>query len=131
MRKIFISLLILGSCGHLSAQDGIWVPPASADTLINPLKSQIGSALKGGILYQKLCAACHGEKGLGDGIAGLYLSPRPADHTSARIKNLSDGAIFWMITEGRGAMPSQKSTLTDDERWQLVMYIRQLGNTHK
>src|SRR5690606_20950235 len=33
---------------------------------------------------------------------------------------------FWKISEGRGAMPAYKASLTDEQRWQLVAYLRTL-----
>ena len=39
----------------------------------------------------------------------------------------TDGSLFWKMTNGRGPMPSWRDTLSDQERWQLVNYIRKLG----
>ena len=39
----------------------------------------------------------------------------------------SDGALFWKITQGRPPMTSFRTLLTDDQRWQVVNYIRTLA----
>ena len=36
----------------------------------------------------------------------------------------TDGELFWQITRGRLPMPAFEDKLTDQERWQLVDYIR-------
>ncbi len=105
--------------------------PASADKMVNPLKSNTEAGDAGKIIYLKMCKACHGDKGKGDGVAGISLNPRPADHTSAKIQALSDGALYWIITNGNAPMPTYKAILKDTERWQLVNYIRELGKGSK
>jgi len=87
----------------------------------------VGATASGKILYNKMCVMCHGDKGKGDGMTGMSLSPGPADHTSVKIQSLTDGALYWMITEGKSPMPGYKTVLKDNERWQLVNYIRELG----
>jgi mono/diheme cytochrome c family protein len=37
---------------------------------------------------------------------------------------MTDGEIFWKMTEGRKPMPSFKKQLTDEQRWQLVNFLR-------
>jgi serine/threonine protein kinase len=51
--------------------------------------------------------------------------PKPADWTSAKLASETDGELFWKISTGRGAMPPWKH-LPDNQRWQLVNYIRSL-----
>jgi mono/diheme cytochrome c family protein len=51
--------------------------------------------------------------------------PSPNDLTDASHMNaLTDGDIFYQITEGRRPMPSFKNRLTPDQRWQLVLLLR-------
>lgn len=40
-------------------------------------------------LYERQCAACHGQRGKGDGEAAYLLSPAPRDFTSARFRLVS------------------------------------------
>jgi mono/diheme cytochrome c family protein len=41
---------------------------------------------------------------------------------------MTDGEIFWKITKGiTGIMPSMEKRLTEEERWQVVNYIRTLA----
>ena len=41
-----------------------------------------------------------------------------------RMATVTDGEIFYQITEGRRPMPSFKRRLTQDQRWQLVLLVR-------
>jgi len=72
------------------------------------------------------CAICHGKKGKGDGVAGMALKPRPADFTKDVIQKQTDGAIYWKLTEGKAPMAAYKETLSEEQRWQLVNFIRSL-----
>ena len=97
-----------------------WQPPASANALKNPLAKDPGAAAGGKKLFQNNCAQCHGENGAGQNNA--------ADLRAFEVQVQSDGALFWRITNGnldRG-MPSFAG-LPQLERWQLVLYLRQLG----
>lgn len=104
-----------------------WQAPAEADKMENPFAKDTDSWKKVEGTFKSLCVICHGEKGLGDGIAGMALTPRPANFTSDRVQKQSDGAIFWKLTTGNSPMASYKESLTKEQRWQLVNYIRHLA----
>jgi mono/diheme cytochrome c family protein len=71
------------------------------------------------------CTICHGLKGDGRGEMGTTLDPHPSDFTDRHMmKEMTDGEIFWKITTGKGPMPSYQKELTENERWDLVNYIR-------
>jgi mono/diheme cytochrome c family protein len=52
------------------------------------------------------------------------------------LSSLSDGYLFWRISKGgaiepfNSAMPAWESSLTEDQRWQVVTYIRTLSDGH-
>jgi len=103
-----------------------WKAPASAKNISNPLKNNPKATEAGKALFTNMCVVCHGNKGKGDGIAGMTLKPRPANLTQALVQDQTDGEIYWKMTEGRAPMASYKDILTDEQRWQLVNYIRVL-----
>jgi mono/diheme cytochrome c family protein len=113
------------------AQSIKWVAPKEADNLKNPLVANSSMLAIARALYVTNCGPCHGEKGRGDGPAAPGLNPRPADHTSAAVQNETDGSLFWKLSEGRNPMPSYKKIFTDEQRWELVTYIRSLAKTAK
>lgn len=105
---------------------GEWKAPPEADKLSNPLKGNEASIDAGKKTYKQMCAICHGNKGKGDGVAGMGLNPRPTDFSNADVQAQSDGAIYWKMTEGRAPMAAYKDILKEDQRWELVNYIRTL-----
>jgi len=107
-------------------QKGNWVAPASADNTKNPLKGNTASIAEGKKVYKRLCAICHGDKGKGDGVAGMSLNPKPANFQTDLFAKQSDGAIHWKLDEGRAPMASYKDILTEDEKWQVINYLRSL-----
>ncbi|HLF76461.1 MAG TPA: cytochrome c, partial [Dehalococcoidia bacterium] len=70
------------------------------------------------------CALCHGESGRGDGPAATGLRIQPAnlyDHVPYH----PDQFFFGAITNGiGGVMPSFKSTLSEQDRWHILNFLR-------
>ncbi len=87
---------------------------------------------KGKTTYQSYCAACHGEKAMGDGPASASLDPTPQPLATTE-KGLGDAYLYWRIAEGglmdpfKSAMPSWKSVLNEESIWQVIGYLRELG----
>lgn len=87
-------------------------------------------------LFNINCSLCHGELGKGGNttIIGTLLSSGgsvPADLTSTNTKSRSDGDIFYIVTNGAEAlgtqgMPNFKNLLTPNERWSIILHIREL-----
>ena len=82
-------------------------------------------------VYENECLSCHGKKGKGDGPHSATLEKTPGDLTSAKVQDQTDGELFWKITEGRKPMPTLKKTLTDEQRWQVINYVRTLKKSPK
>lgn len=122
---IFVVWIMLNSSMKQNPVD--WIAPSYADTLINPFTSNEKIIADGKKIYESACWTCHGMDGRGDGPASKELKPKPADHTSANIQKQSDGAIFWKMSKGRGEMVPLEKSLSKQQRWKLVCYIRELG----
>ncbi len=94
-----------------------------------------GDATAGKAIYERYCHYCHGRKGYGDGPVGTAITPHPADfvHDSKRMAK-SDEKLFKSISEGiqrkiggeAMAMPRWANILTEEERWDVLAYIREL-----
>jgi mono/diheme cytochrome c family protein len=121
-----VALLVLSFTYQQAKPMAVFKAPPSADAVTNPLKGDANATLAGGKIYKQQCAACHGEKGKGDGAAAAALSKPAANHTSAAVQKQTDGAIFWKITNGNTPMPGYKF-LPEAQRWQLVNFIRTLA----
>jgi len=109
------------------AQSKPWVTPQPAKSVKNPIEGNKSDLAVAKTLYVANCSPCHGTTGKGDGPAAAALNPKPANHTSAAVQSETDGSLFWKLSEGRNPMPSYKKILTDQQRWELINYIRTLG----
>lgn len=106
---------------------GGWNVPPGADELKNPVLANSATLDAARVLYRNDCAKCHGVNGDGKlpPRSTYFYSTKPTNFTNARlVDSMSDGEIFWKITNGRKPMPSFKIRLTDEQRWQLVNLIR-------
>lgn len=90
---------------------------------------------RGGVLYQKQCAVCHGTNGQGDGTAAYLLFPKPRNFVddkfrliSTTTQKASDDDLFKIISRGMAgsSMPSWEH-LSEEDRWALVYYTRYLS----
>src|ERR1700761_1568200 len=119
---LFFSLFCMSfSPGLLIAQSGgFHNAPASAASEKNPLEGQTAAIEAGKTSYASHCAACHGASGEGTGNV-----PQLAH---GALQGVPDGSIFWYITKGglENGMPSWAS-LPEQERWQLVTYIKSMS----
>ena len=93
----------------------------------NPVPGDKVSLERGGELFKINCVMCHGEAGKGDGVVGNFFAKKPADLTSDRVQNLSDGAIFLTISTGvPNRMPPLNENLSVRDRWDVVNFVRTL-----
>ena len=85
-------------------------------------------------LYQYRCVACHGEDGLGDGVAAERMYPRPRDFSLGLFKYKttpgalppSDEDLFNTIKQGLAgtAMPGWSSLINDNEINSLIPVLK-------
>ncbi|MBL7789284.1 MAG: cytochrome c [Chitinophagales bacterium] len=105
--------------------------------LNNPYEPTEAVLARAKVVYDKQCAICHGEKGLGDGKLivredgsdGAYKSVPPK--YSDRLVGMKDGEIFHSITYGKNLMGAHAAHVKADDRWKLVCYIKELGGLNK
>ena len=104
-----------------------WDAPASAKQTKNPVSATESSLAAGKKIYFKRCVNCHGKIGNGDGLDAFDLGIHPAKFSDPRMREESDGALFWKITRGKKPMPSYESRLSPTERWNVINYLRTLA----
>jgi mono/diheme cytochrome c family protein len=120
-----VILLIFLSIGLAAFHKTPWSVPLEAKMRKNPLVTSDANLNAAKPVYNEYCANCHGDSGKGDGSDAMMYDPSPSDLTDAKHMNtLTDGDIFYQITQGRKPMPSFRKKLTDDQRWQLVILVR-------
>ncbi len=89
---------------------------------------------RGKVVYSQNCAACHGEKGDGNGPAAAFLAPKPRNFVQAnyRLRTTPSGHLptdvdlFRAVSLGMPGtpMPPWKHMLNDNDRWALVEYLK-------
>ena len=114
----FLITIILFLTVQVFAEE--WTVPADQKNKVNPQEYNLANVNKGKELYLKNCKSCHGDPGKNN---VLPLVPPPVDITSEKMQKNTEGEIFYKITNGRGAMPQFKATISDDDRWRIVNYI--------
>jgi mono/diheme cytochrome c family protein len=96
----------------------------AAATLRNPVPATAESVARGQALYRINCAVCHGETGHGDGPVGRKFDPVPVDLHKDYTQTQADGQLFFTLTRGRVAMPFYRDALSQQERWDVVNYVK-------
>ena len=82
-------------------------------------------------LFLANCSPCHGTGGAGNGSVVHLLLHKPANLMTGVSKNLPDGYIYGYIRNGGIWMPSYNDAMSSNERWQVVVYLRDLqANYH-
>ncbi len=97
----------------------------------NPLPNNTVTLARGQQLFAQNCAICHGAGGKGDGPLGQNLTPRPGDLTGSHLTTHTDGDLYWWVSHGipGTGMPSFTGTLSDQDIWALIRFIRSLHST--
>lgn len=94
---------------------------------VNPVPPDAASVARGETLFKVNCLICHGPAGLGNGKVASFFANKPANLTSPAVQNLSDGAIFLVISTGvAGRMPALNENLMVRDRWDVINYVRTL-----
>jgi hypothetical protein len=86
------------------------------------------TAKDGEALYTKNCLSCHGNPGKNNSLKSL--NPVPPDLTGSITQKRTDGDLFYIITNGRAIMPSFKNVFSEDQRWELISYIRSFNKSY-
>jgi len=84
------------------------------------------SAARGQSLFADNCVTCHGEHGDGKGPSATQLHPPPANFTDpAFMRGETPYDFFHVVSLGKHntAMPAWDSTLSVQDRWDLVAYL--------
>jgi mono/diheme cytochrome c family protein len=76
--------------------------------------------------FNVTCMPCHGLTGEGNGIIVQRGFPKPPSYHIDRLREVEDGYIFDVITNGFGRMYNYASRVTPEDRWAIIAYIRAL-----
>jgi len=108
-------------------QEELKIPPEEVARK-NPVKPEAGSIAAGKKLYSSQCAMCHGPQGDGKGDLVEVMKLKLRDYRDREaLKEFTDGALFYILNKGKGAMPGQEGRMTDAQKWNLINYLRSLA----
>lgn len=101
------------------------------NALENPVVADSASLARGRVVYERMCAVCHGVNGYSgqstmvQEIAGMALMTE-FDLADGNAVDYTDGYLYGMIRLGRALMPSYGHRITHFDRWHVVNYVREL-----
>ena len=93
------------------------------ESLTNPVRSSAAVVEQGRTLFETYCAVCHGPNGRSGGPVGKYFQKVP-DLSAPEIQDYPDGLLYSVIREGGFNMPSYAESLSAQERWAVVHFVR-------
>lgn len=103
---------------------------AQAHDLRDPTPPSPERSRRGRLVYNVNCAMCHGADGHSSTLTSAQLTAArqipPSDLASPRVRDRTDGELYWIVGNGLGGMPPFGDLLTEDDRWQLVGTIREI-----
>jgi len=74
------------------------------------------------------CAMCHGKEGDGKGDLAQDMKLELHDwRDPSSIEKMTDGELFWIITNGKGKMPGNGDREKESMRWKYVNLVRSFG----
>src|SRR5208282_1753594 len=121
----FVLALLAAAILYAISENRPWKIPEEARRRVNPVPFSPAALAAGRAVYLDKCVQCHGETGKGDGPDAASYYPHPASLTDTKHMNgVTDGEIFYQISQGRKPMPAFKKRLTEEQRWQLVLLVR-------
>ncbi len=93
---------------------------------LNPLPYTREVLLRGQQRFNIYCAPCHDRAGTGRGTVAVRSGWPAGNLHEERIKQMRDGELFSVITNGRRTMPGYQIQIPVADRWAIVAYLRAL-----
>jgi len=76
--------------------------------------------------YKVFCSPCHGLQGDGNGMVAMRGMKHPPSYHQDRLRQVPNGYIYEVITNGFGAMLGYSAQVPPRDRWAIVAYVRAL-----
>ena len=98
----------------------------------NPLPMDAALLARGRERYDIYCSVCHDRTGSGRGIVPLRVpSWLPTSLLDERIRQMTDGELFNVSSDGRRTMAGYRFQIPVRDRWAIVAYVRALQRTRE
>jgi mono/diheme cytochrome c family protein len=105
------------------AADALFVPKDSNNF---PLPVTQELLERGEDRYRIFCTPCHGLQGDGNGMIAMRGMKHPPSYHQDRLRQIPNGYIYDVITNGFGAMYGYSAQIPPRDRWAIVAYVRAL-----
>jgi mono/diheme cytochrome c family protein len=95
----------------------------------SPVPTTAESIADGQAHFSHHCSICHGLDGDATGVPFAdKMSPPVPSLSSKDVQDYKDGQLKWIIENGisPSGMPSWKGTLSEEEMWKIVVFLRHL-----
>ena len=76
--------------------------------------------------YKIFCSPCHGLQGDGNGMVAMRGMKHPPSYHQDRLRQVPNGYIYDVVTNGFGAMLGYSAQVPPRDRWAIVAYVRAL-----
>ena len=151
MHRMILAVMVAGGLAFLSCLGFLGFrgckasPPSKLETTVvtsakhwmfvgnrgqkNPLTATPATIADGKEAFSHYCIACHGMDGQNTGVPFVdHMSPPVPSLASKDVQQYTDGQLKWVIDNGiwPSGMPGSKGTLSDDEVWSIVIFLRHL-----
>ena len=94
----------------------------------NPIAPTAESLAEARKFFGYNCAMCHGKDGDGKGDLTTDMKLELHDwRDPSSIEKMTDGELFWIISNGKGKMPGNGDRDTEKMRWNYVNLVRWFG----
>ena len=142
MRFLLVAAAAILLCGFIGCRAN---PPGKLETktinfakhhlfignqkMKNPLPDNPDTRSDGQEAFSHYCVACHGMDGQNTGVPFAdHISPPIPSLESSEVQSYTDGQLKWILDNGiwPSGMPGSRRTLSDDELWSIVVYLRHL-----
>ncbi len=122
-RLLLVAMAVVIGLG-LGSRSAVEAANRGAALRPNPTTPSAESIARGKLIYLANCATCHGSGGAGDGPQGSGMLPPPGAIGPA-VAGMTDPQLQYLVTNGLAGtkMPSFATTLSENERWDLVNYL--------
>lgn len=120
--KITFALFVCSLFATTIVAENNWNVPTDKKARNSYIKFDATASSQGESIYIKNCVSCHGDIGKNNSLQSL--TPIPPDLGSANSQEFTDGELFYILSTGRGVMPSFQNVLSEEDRWKTISYIR-------
>jgi mono/diheme cytochrome c family protein len=114
--------------GHLDDDAAFYTGKGSDGNPVNTFPFPVTHAVmaRGQERFNVYCSPCHDRTGHGNGMVPRRGFRHPPSYHTDAVRQVANGFIFDVITNGFGAMPDYSAQIPPADRWAIVAYVRAL-----